>query len=150
MIKLLFAPAKNSPSANFALLILRVWIGVEMMVVHGVDKLMNFSTAAQDFPDPLGVGHAASLALVVFAEVFASMFLVVGLFTRLAAMTLIIDMTIAFIFVHKGALTGSNSGELAFLYLLVYVVVFLAGPGRVSADKILFGKIPAGPVRSKS
>jgi putative oxidoreductase len=150
MIKILFAPAKNSPSANFALLVLRVWIGVEMMVVHGVDKLMSFTTTAQDFPDPLGVGHTASLALAVFAEVLVSMFLVIGLFTRLAALVLIIDMTVAFVFVHKCALTGSNSGELAFLYLLAYVVVFLAGPGRVSADKILFGKIPAGPARSKS
>ena len=150
MIKKLFAPAKNSPSANFALLVLRVWIGVEMMVVHGVDKMMNFSTAAQDFPDPLGIGHSASLALAVFAEVFASLLLVLGLFTRLGALVLIIDMTVAFVFVHKCALTGSNSGELAFLYLLGYVVVFLAGPGRVSGDKILFGKIPAGPSRSKS
>jgi putative oxidoreductase len=150
MIKILFAPAKNSPSANFALLVLRVWIGVEMMVVHGVDKLMNFSTAAQDFPDPLGVGHSASLALAVFAEVFASVLLVFGLFTRLGALVLIIDMTVAFVFVHKCALTGSNSGELAFLYLLGYVVVFLAGPGRVSGDKILFGKIPAVPARPKS
>jgi putative oxidoreductase len=150
MIKILFAPAKNSPSANFALLVLRVWIGVEMMVVHGVDKLMNFSTYAQDFQDPLGVGRTASLALVIFAEVVASMFLVAGLFTRLAALVLIIDMTVAFVFVHKCALSGSNNGELAFLYLLAYVVLFLAGPGRVSADKILFGKIPAGPSRSKS
>jgi putative oxidoreductase len=150
MIKILFAPAKNSPSANFALLVLRVWIGVEMMVVHGVDKLMSFTTTAQDFPDPLGIGHTASLALAVFAEVIASMLLVFGLFTRLAALVLIIDMTVAFVSVHKCALTGSNNGELAFLYLLAYVVVFLAGPGRVSADKILFGKIPAGPARSKS
>ena len=150
MIKILFAPAKNSPSANLALLVLRVWIGVEMMVVHGVDKLMSFTTTAQDFPDPLGVGHTASLALAVFAEVLVSMFLVVGLVTRLAALVLIIDMTVAFVCVHKCALSGSNSGELAFLYLLAYVVLLLAGPGRVSADKILFGKIPAGPSRSKS
>jgi putative oxidoreductase len=147
MIKLIFAPAKNSPSANFALLVLRLWIGVQMMVLHGVDKLMNFTTASPDFPDPLGIGHTASLALAVSAEVFASMLLILGLFTRFAALVLITNMTVAFVYVHKGALSGEHSGELAFLYLLAYVVIFLAGPGRVSADKIFFGKNPAGPSR---
>jgi putative oxidoreductase len=49
-------------------------------------------------------------------------------------------MAVAFVCVHKGTLTGEHSGELAFLYLMGYVVLFLAGPGRASADKILFGK----------
>src|SRR5271170_2510500 len=98
MIKTLFAPAKNSSSANFALLVLRLWIGVQMMVVHGVEKLMNFSATASDFPDPLGIGRTAGLALVIFAEVLGSVFLILGLFTRLAALVLIIDMSVAFIF----------------------------------------------------
>ena len=120
-----------------------------MMVLHGVDKLMNFTTASPDFPDPLGIGRTASLTLVVFAEVFASLLLVVGLFTRFAALVLIIDMTVAFVLIHKGALSGEHSGELAFLYLLVYFVLFLAGPGRVSADKIFFGKNPTAPSTEK-
>ena len=148
MIQKFFAPAKNSTSANFALLILRLWIGVEMMVLHGVDKLMNFTTASPDFPDPLGIGRTASLVLVVFAEVFASL-LVVGLFTRFAALVLITYMTVAFVLIRKGALSGEYSGELPFLYLLVYFVLFLAGPGRVSADKIFFGKNPTAPSTEK-
>jgi putative oxidoreductase len=140
MIRKIFAPAKNSPSANFALLVLRVWIGVEMIAVHGFDKLINFTTVSPDFPDPLGIGHTASLSLSVLAEVFASVLLILGLFTRLGALILAINMTVAFVLIHKYALKGPQSGELAFLYLLVYMVLFLAGPGRVSADKIFFGK----------
>ena len=68
-----------------------------------------------------------------------------GLFTRLAALVLIIDMAVAFVFVHKLVLSGEHGGELAFLYLLVYVVLFVAGPGRISADKIFFGRTQAGP-----
>jgi putative oxidoreductase len=147
MIKKFFAPGKNSASANIALLVLRLWIGLEMLLVHGVDKFANFKTVAPNFPDPLGIGHAASLALAVFAEVFASSLIVLGLFTRLSALILITDMTVAFIFVHKSALSGEHSGELAFLYLMAYVVLFLAGPGRISADKIFFGKSAAGPSR---
>jgi len=147
MIKKFLAPAKNSSSGNFALLVLRLWIGMQMLLLHGTDKLMNFTTAVPDFPDPLGIGRTASLVLAVFAEVFASLLLVLGLFTRFSALVLIINMTVAFVCVHKGALSGEHSGELAFLYLLAYVVIFLAGPGRVSADKIFFGKSPAIPSR---
>ena len=144
MIKRIFAPAKNSPSANFALLVLRLWIGLEMLILHGYDKLVHFSIYAQKFPDPFGIGQHASLGLSVFAEFFASVLIILGLLTRWSALVLIINMTVAFIGVHKAALTGDHSGELAFLYLMAYVVLFLAGPGRVSADKILFGKNTAG------
>jgi uncharacterized membrane protein YphA (DoxX/SURF4 family) len=44
-------------------------------------------------------------------------------------------------------LIGEHNGELAFLYLLAYVVLFLAGPGRISADKAFFGKTSAGSAR---
>jgi putative oxidoreductase len=140
MIKRLFAPAKNSDSANFALLVLRLWIGLEMLLIHGLDKFQNFKQVAPNFPDPFGIGHTASLALSVFAEFFVSMLIILGLVTRWSALVLIINMTVAFIGVHKAALSGQGSGELAFLYLMAYVVLFFAGPGRFSADKIIFGK----------
>ncbi len=58
-----------------------------------------------------------------------------------------INMAVAFVCVHKGILFGEHSGELAFLYLMAYVVLFLAGPGRISADKVFFGKIQPGSPR---
>jgi putative oxidoreductase len=143
MFKAVFAPAKNSLSANFALLVLRLWIGLEMLILHGYDKLTHFNTYAQKFPDPFGIGVHASLGLSIFAEFFASILIIFGLVTRWSALVLIINMTVAFVSVHKGALSGEHSGELAFLYLMAYVVLLLAGPGRVSADRILFGKNPS-------
>jgi putative oxidoreductase len=142
MMKKIFAPANNSGSADFALLVLRVWIGFQMLLIHGFGKLKNFNDVAPNFPDPFGVGHGASLTLSVFAEFFASLLIVSGLVTRWSALVLIINMTVAFIGVHKGALSGGHTGELAFTYLMGYVTLFLAGPGRFSVDKILFGKKP--------
>jgi putative oxidoreductase len=142
MIKRIFAPARNSDSANFALLVLRLWIGFEMLLVHGLDKFQNFKQVSAHFPDPFGIGPTASLALSVFAEFFVSMLIILGLVTRWSALVLIINMTVAFLGVHKAALSGPGGGELAFLYLMAYVVLLLAGPGRFSADKILFGKNP--------
>ena len=141
MLIKIFAPGSNSGSANFGLLVLRLWIGFSMLLNHGVEKLKTFSDLAPNFPDPLGIGHTASLALAVFAEFFASLLLIFGLVTRFGALVLTINMGVAFISVHKGALSGQGSGELAFLYLMGYVTLLLAGPGRFSVDKALFGKV---------
>jgi putative oxidoreductase len=41
--------------------------------------------------------------------------------------------------VHKTALSGEHSGELAFIYLAGYVVLLIAGGGKISVDQALFG-----------
>jgi putative oxidoreductase len=136
----IFSPGINSFATSLALLLLRVWIGLQMLLLHGLDKLKHFSEQSSSFPDPLGVGHSASLAMVIFAEVFMSVLLAVGLLTRFAALVLAFDMTMAFISVHQGALSGKTSGELAFLYLMTYSTLLLAGAGGFSFDRALFGK----------
>lgn len=140
ILRKLFIPATNSPSANLALTVLRIWIGLEMFILHGLDKLQHFSDYAAAFPDPFGIGHTASLALSVFAEFFCSLLLVLGLITRWGALVLIINMAVAFFGAHGGALKGQGSGELAFVYLMAYVVIFIGGPGNCSLDKLIFGR----------
>ena len=62
------------------------------------------------------LGQEASLVLVVLAEVLGALLLTVGFMTRVAAAVLVIDMFVAFLMVHKTAMNGQGSGELAFLY----------------------------------
>lgn len=127
-------------SADLGLLVLRVWLGASLFLLHGKGKLLNFSQVAQKFADPLGVGVTNSLAMAVFAEVLCAILLVLGLFTRAAAVALIVTMVVAFAVVHKSVLTGPASGELAFIYLAGFVAIFIAGPGRFSLDAMMRGK----------
>ena len=138
MIKKLFSPGKDSACTNFALLVFRAWLGVAMLANHGYDKLTTYGEKSAGFPDPLGVGHAMSMVLVIFAEFFCSLLLITGLLTRFAALVLVFNLSVAFIVVHKAVLSGQHSGELAFIYLAGYVVLLIAGPGRYSADGLLF------------
>ncbi len=112
-----------------------------MFLNHGLDKLDHFRVMSSKFPDPLGIGPAPSLALVTFAETAGAVLLALGLLTRFAALTLVIDLGVAFIMVHK-AVTGM--GELAFIYSAGYFCLLLAGGGRFSMDKALFGKSKSG------
>jgi len=140
MFKIIFSPGNDSALTNLALLVLRLWLGSAMFFNHGLEKLVQFKSIAPEFPDPLGIGHSVSLALVMFAEVAGSVLLVMGLLTRFAALTLVIDLFVAFLTVHQAALSGKNSGELAFIYLSGFIVLLIAGGGMISLDKVLFGK----------
>lgn len=138
MFKKLFAPGNDSFLASLGLIVLRVWLGGTLLLNHGLEKLTNFSSMSGGFPDPFKVGHSASFSLVVFAEVLAAALLVLGLVTRFAALIAAVDMAVAFIYVHKMALSGSHSGELAFIYLAGFLTLLLAGGGAFSFDKIAF------------
>jgi putative oxidoreductase len=119
---------------DLGLLLLRVWFGGLLLLLHGWMKISMYGVMSQKFADPFGIGAPASLALSIFAEAVCSSLIVLGLFTRFAAVVCIINMTTALVIVHHMALTGPRSGELAFLYLGAFIVLLLAGPGRFSID----------------
>lgn len=126
-----FLQADNS--RNWASLVLR--LSAALMLLHGWPKMMNFSEKSAAFADPVGIGMTGSLALTVFAEVFCTAFVVVGLFTRAATIPLIMCMGIAAFVVHSG--DGLGDREAALGYLLLYVAIFFLGGGRFSADNYL-------------
>jgi len=137
MIKKIFAPGNDSALTSLGLLVLRLWLGLAMFFNHGLEKLAHFSDMAAKFPDPLGIGQTPSLALVVFAETAGALLLALGLLTRFAVLTLVIDLGVAFLLVHKAV---NGMGELAFIYSAGYAAILIAGGGRFSVDKALFGK----------
>jgi putative oxidoreductase len=138
MFKKLFIPSEDSDLTSMALLVMRLWFGLAMLFNHGFDKLANFNEIVGTFPDPLGFGQEASLVLVILAEVLGSLLLTAGLFTRIAAAVLVIDMFVAFLMVHKTAMV--SGGEVAFLYLAGYVMLVIAGGGLFSLDTVTFSK----------
>lgn len=121
-------------SADFALLVLRLWYGLPLLFLHGWSKAMGYSTMAASFPDPLGVGPKVSWTLAVLGEAICSALLVLGLFTRIAALGAGITMAVAFWGVHHLTLKGPGNGELAYVYLGAFVVLLIAGGGRFSLD----------------
>jgi putative oxidoreductase len=122
-------------STDFALLLLRLGLGLSMLLLHGWDKLVNFSSKSGGFPDPLGIGSSLSLGLAVFAEVFCAALLIVGFLTRFAALNLVVTMGVAFFMVHKGALSGAGSGEMALLYMIGFLALLFAGSGKFAFER---------------
>lgn len=135
MIKKLLSPNVWSTNAtDFASLLLRISLGL-LMLSHGIPKLMNLMNGDMQFGDPIGIGIPASLTLTVFAEVFCSLLLLFGLWTRLALIPLIFTMIVAVFIVHINDDLGTK--ELAFMYLFGYCALFLLGNGKYAIDSLL-------------
>jgi len=118
----------------FATLFLRLGLGI-LMITHGNDKLQHFAKFSHSFSDPFHFGSTISLVLVIFAEFFCSCFIILGLFTRLACIPLIITVSVALIYAHQGELFGD--GEKVALYLTGYLALIFAGPGKISVDRLI-------------
>ena len=115
---------------NFSMLLLRVSTGLWIMIKHGLDKLQNFSTYQTHFYNFINIGSNFSLALAIFAELFCAMLVVLGLFTRLAVIPIIIMLLVAAFEAKAGQPLAHK--ELDFLYLIPFVVLLFCGAGRVS------------------
>jgi putative oxidoreductase len=116
---------------NTATFLLRIGLGI-LMMYHGYGKLVKFAEMKSEFMNFMGMGSTVSLVLVIFAEFFCAMFIVLGLFTRVATIPLIICMAVALFKAHDGDVFGDGSS--ATLYLSAYVVLLLLGPGKISVD----------------
>lgn len=122
----------NAIIIDVVLLIVRLFVGFAMLS-HGFPKLqMLFGGGEIKFFDFLGLGPKISLILTVFAEFVCSIFIILGLFTRIAAGFLIFTMIIASFVVHGG--DTFDKREMAFLYLSIYMMIASFGAGKLSVD----------------
>jgi putative oxidoreductase len=128
--------ASYTPMTDFALFVLRVWFGLLLFVKHGLDKAMNFNRLSAHFADPFHIGSTPSLLLVLLAEVVCPLLLVLGLWTRVAAAIIVIDLAVAFGFAHRFQLFGARNGELAFAFLGAFLALCFSGAGRWSLDGV--------------
>jgi len=118
-----------------ALLILRLVLGV-LILLHGISKLppppelIAGVLAKANLPTALAYG-------VYVGEIVAPILLIVGVWTRLAAVVIAINMVVAVLIAHAGQLfsLGEQGGyalELQAMYLFVAIALALTGAGRLS------------------
>jgi len=130
-----FSTSISVLSANLVLLFVRITVSA-FMLSHGLPKLNKFTSGQEiKFADPFGLGPAITLGLTVFAEVVCSIFIILGLGTRLASIPLMIAMAVAAFYAHAGDPFGTKEKPL--LFLLVFLMLFVFGSGRYSIDRLV-------------
>lgn len=123
------------PVINILILALRIVVA-SLMLRHGVPKLINLLSGDLSFADPIGLGPEISLILVIFAEVFCSILILIGYKTRMASMPLIITMLVALLIVHSNDPIYQHWNIL--LYLLSYGLLLHLGGGKFSITYLLY------------
>lgn len=120
--------------AKTSAMILRIVTAFFMIYGHGFGKLMNVLGGNFQFLDPIGLGPEVSLILAAFAEGICAFLILIGFWTRLAAVFLIINMLVAVLFVHIPGGDSLGDMELPLMYLGLFIVIFLLGPGKYAID----------------
>ena len=140
MFKNLLSTSHLSASVfSTLLLVARISIGL-MFLNHGMQKWLTFGEMSSNFPVPLHIGSAWSLILIIISEVVCSFFFIFGFLYRIVLLPMIFTMGMAFFVIHDGSLDG---GELSLIYLLIFVFLYLTGPGKFSIDAWLEKRIQA-------
>lgn len=114
-------------NTDLALFILRVAAGA-MLLTHGIPKLMHFSSTvkwihSQKIPLPI-----LSTIGVTAAETIGALLVILGIYTQWVALIIAGSMCVA-VFTHLRAKETFKQMEDAALYLLVYLVIAIAGGG---------------------
>ena len=131
MLNNLLFPTYSNFGLSILLLIGRIGFGA-MFISHGLQKLINFKSLSGSFPSIMGLGSTLSLCLAIFAEVFCTLAFMTGFLYRLSMLPMIFTMIIAAFVVHANDPFATK--ELAMLYLLIFTIMYLAGPGSIAID----------------
>jgi len=129
----LFPQHFRGKGVSLLILILRLFFGV-LFFIHGLGKMMNFSELSVTYPSVLGLGSYMTLMITIFCEFCCSLFMMAGLLFRIMVLPMIVAMAVAFFDVHDALLP---EGELALIYLVVFVILYFIGPGKFSVDYLI-------------
>ena len=141
-------------SNSTAIAILRLVLGI-VFFAHGAQKMLGWFgghgytatmgtfTGAMHIPAPLAF-------LAIAAEFFGGIGLILGLFTRVAALGIAVNMIVAVLKVHLqfgffANWFGTQKGEgyeYHLLVLAITVFLMIEGAGALSADRRLAGSKP--------
>ena len=140
--------------ANIIFLLARLLVAL-LMLHHGLEKLADvdgFTTFIIDkYFFYLPFSHSYWTYLAAYTQIIGSFFLVIGAFTRLSLLGLSSTMLFALLFHFSDTgLQGLPFGiveshnyeyEASLLYLLVYLILLAAGPGKYSLINIVRDRV---------
>lgn len=129
---------KSTKNIDFGLLILRIVTG-GLMLPHGIAKLFKGFDAVKNMLQAKGLPEFLWLG-VPLTEVLAPILLILGVFTRVSGLMILIVMVFAiYLTIGMGAFqagkSGGLTGELNFLFMINGLFLFLVGPGKYALGK---------------
>ncbi len=143
MIKFLYSQVAvvGNFVSSFFLLIIRLYWGYQLAMT-GLGKLTHLTKVTAYFQSlDIPMPHLNAI-LAGSVEFLGGILLVLGLFSRIAAIPLFVLLCVAYATASKAALTEFTTkldpslifSDTAFLFIYAVIVVFCFGPGKISLD----------------
>lgn len=125
----------NTSQEDLGKLILRVSLAI-LILLHGIAKISNGVGGIQGMLSNMGLPGAIAY-LVYVGEVLAPIMILAGIWTRLGAFIIAVNMVVAVWLVHMGELfqltkTGGWALELQGMFLFSAVALMFLGAGGYS------------------
>ena len=130
---------KQSSGIDFGLLLLRIFLGANLFIRHGWEKITRFSQMSSHFPNPIHIGSHWSLVYALISDAICSVLVFLGLGTRAASFIIFINLAVAFSLVHHYPF-HSEHGEVMLLYMGGFLALMFAGAGGFSLDARFWGR----------
>jgi putative oxidoreductase len=117
--------------APHALAVLRI-VAAALFLEHGLVKLVGFPAGAPPGEQPL----VTMLGLAAIVETVTGMLMILGLFTRSAALIASGEMAVAYWLAHAphSFYPVVSGGDAAILFCFIFLYITVAGPGVLSLD----------------
>jgi len=123
-------------NADIAKLLLRVSLG-SLMLFHGIHKVIHGIGGVKSMVVSAGLPEFLAYGVYV-GELIAPLFIILGLYARVAATVLSVNILIAIYLAYGFSLTLSKFGGLAWetplLYLIMSLLVILLGSGKYAVN----------------
>lgn len=126
----------RSRLTDLGLFLLRMVGGLSLALGHGLGKVPP-QEGFYGFVESLGFPPVMAWGSAV-AEFIGGLLLAIGLFTRPAALLIVLNHTVVVLLAHSG--DPFNVRELGILYLSIAVLFLIIGSGRYSVDSVVRGK----------
>lgn len=104
-----------------------------LLYVHGLPKVLHYSTELAQIDDPLDLGRGPTLWLALLAEIACPLLIAAGVLTRLACLPIIFLLLVSMLAVHPD--WNIAEGQFGWLLLIIFSTIALAGPGAYSLSK---------------
>lgn len=141
-----------SNAQSLFLLIVRLYWGWQL-AQNGWGKLHNLENVTQFFAS-LGLPAPGPTAFFVASfELVGGILLALGLFSRIAALGITIDMIVAYITADREALLAffSEPGKFyvadPYTFLFAGLLILIFGPGKIALDSLLHREVPRSAIK---
>jgi putative oxidoreductase len=124
-------------SVDISKLLLRLLVGA-MMLFHGIDKMLHGISGVQQLT--VNAGLPAFVAYGVFiGEVIVPVFIILGIYARIASLFLALNMAMAIFLAYGNTFLslgkhGAPLIELPLFYFVLAIVIFLLGSGKYAVN----------------